>query len=212
MQMKKIGIAALIAAVTITLFQNCASGLPNIAADNAASKSGVSGAQATTSESSASCVASVQNNCTLGAQTSGNVGGTCATGYSGSCVATCNGGTWTMGSNSCTAIDPLAPCSGVLTLHVAGNTATLTINRSGTQISGPMVFPNYPNDTFSGTCTSTALGQGTVQFTRTTLTAGGYLYQVFTGTWTSTDFIHAHMTGEWSEFGTNQGPWDAETQ
>ncbi|MGZ6479138.1 MAG: hypothetical protein ACXWQE_07560 [Bdellovibrionales bacterium] len=201
--------------LAITCFQNCSNDLPDVSSGSSASNGSATSpanSNSNANSSSQSCAAAVENNCSLSAQASGNVTGACSTGFSGSCVATCNNGSWSMGANTCTAIDPLTPCGGTFTVHVAGNTATMTLQRSGNQISGPIVFDLYPNDTVAGTCTSTSLGHGQVQFTRTTLSPNGPIQQVFTGTWTSTDFIHSTMSGTWSWLGVDQGPWDAQEQ
>jgi len=168
----------------------------------------------------ASCPVSAINNCRVTATNSGGVGGQCALGYAGTCVASCNNGSWAMQSNSCTAIDPLTLVVGPLVFHAGGNTGTLSLQRSGNQISGSDSFPNwqlYPGGpygivcTIVGTVAATGPASGTIQFSRT---ASNGLAQNFVGTWTTSDFVHVQMTGQWTwqvpeSYMPNGGPWDA---
>lgn len=210
-RIKRVALAAP-ALLIVAAFQNCSPN-PDVPLNNKTSS--LSSAQ--TQDSSqylTDCLASTINNCTLAAQPSGNMNGTCALGYKGSCSYSCNGGSWNSNANSCTAIDPLTLIGGTFVFHAGGNTGTITLQRSGHSISGTDNFPNWvgPGGVVGLTCadsgsvTTTSANSGTIQFSRT---APSGLSQMFTGTWTTTDFIHIKMSGDWYWQGMLGGSWDA---
>jgi YVTN family beta-propeller protein len=91
-----------------------------------------------------SCSAETDSNCVLALTTSGNTDtGTCAAGYTGACSYSCNLGTWSQVTNTCTAgstfcIAPLGPFTGA--------TCKASIARSPTGASTTIVgtYPPVP--------------------------------------------------------------------
>ena len=117
--------------------------------------------------------------------------------------------------------DPLANFAGGFVFHAGGNTGTITLQRSGNQISGTDNFPNWTDGmqvgitcTDVGSVTATSANAGTISFVRSNCSGQTYQPQNFVGTWSTVDFVHYQMSGQWTwqlpnSYMPGGGPWDA---
>ena len=172
------------------------------------------------------CAAATQNHCSLAANASGNLSGSCGTGYTGSCSSICSNGLWTAQSNSCTPINPVTVIAhgNPFVFHAAGNTGSINFEFSGNQFTGDN-FPNWQGTNTNGqtqvgivckqvgSVTATNANSGTVSFVRSDCNGSVYQPQIFVGTWSTTDFVHVRMSGTWTWQNPNSylpggGPWD----
>jgi hypothetical protein len=117
--------------------------------------------------------------------------------------------------------------AGAFIFHAGGNTGSITLPISGNKFNGVDSFPNWQGFnifgqpqvgiacTVIGSITVSSANSGTIQFVRSNCTGQTYEPQNFVGTWTTSDFVHIQMSGNWTwqipnSYMPNGGPWDIE--